>query len=79
MLCFNGKETHEHLFLHCEVAWKLWTDIFNMFGIAWVFPPTVESFLATFFGWEGLRKNASLCSRESYLLACGVLVLLGIR
>lgn len=44
-MCFNRRETHNHLFLHCEVAWKLWIDVFKLFGLVWVLPPTVNVYL----------------------------------
>lgn len=42
--------------------------IFLMFGIVWALPPTVVSFLSTFFDGNGLRKNAKLL-RQGVLFA----------
>lgn len=52
-------ETHALLFFHLEVAWRLWTDVFQLFDCFWVLPPTVESFLCTFMNEDGIRKAAN--------------------
>lgn len=30
-------EAHGHLFLHCPIAWTLWTHLFDRFGVYWFF------------------------------------------
>lgn len=39
----------DHLLLHCEVAYALWSEEFWMLGVYWVMPPTVTSLLC---GWR---------------------------
>ena len=47
MCRFNG-ETVDHLLLHCEKAYWLWSLVFKSFGISWVLPRLVVD---TLFGW----------------------------
>jgi len=37
-MCKTCGESIDHLFLHCEVATKLWSALLNLFGVAWVMP-----------------------------------------
>ena len=47
MCCRNG-ETVNHLLLHYEKAYQLWSLVFRSFGISWVLPKSVVD---TLFGW----------------------------
>lgn len=42
-------ETVNHLLLHCNVAYALWSEVFKAFQVHLVMPLTVESLL---FGWR---------------------------
>lgn len=44
--CQQLYETHTYLFLHCEMAWKWSTRLLDMFGLAWVIPPSVECLMS---------------------------------
>lgn len=35
VMCLRGGETHARLLLHCNMAWRLWTDVLKMFGCYW--------------------------------------------
>ena len=55
-MCKRGSETGEHLFLHSDYVWELWSLIFSMFGIQWTMPRTISNLLAC---WKrrGLTKD----------------------
>ena len=36
VMCRNGNESVNHLFLHCFVAQRIWTKIIQKFGVTWV-------------------------------------------
>ena len=48
IMCRCNGETVNHLLLHCEKAYKLWSLIFRSFGISWVLPRSVAK---TLFSW----------------------------
>lgn len=59
-MCRGQNETHEHLILHCPVAWKLWCFIFGIHGEEWVCPDSVEAlFTGRFLGF-GRSKLAQI-------------------
>jgi hypothetical protein len=35
-ICKRDEESVDRLLLHCDVAYVLWTNIFNRFGMSWV-------------------------------------------
>ena len=41
VLCNNHSESIHHLFLGCSVALELWLWWLNIWGISWVFPPSL--------------------------------------
>lgn len=45
------------LFLLCTMAWKLWADLMNKFGLSWVVPPTVNSFMNSCIQGFWVRKE----------------------
>ena len=47
----------DHLLLHCEVAYALWSDEFWMLGVYWVMPPTVTSLLCGWRSWFVKRSS----------------------
>jgi hypothetical protein len=56
-MCRSDGETIRHLLLHCSVAYRLWSFVFQRFGIFWVLP---VSDLDLFFGWHNwLGKSHS--------------------
>lgn len=38
MLCNQGLETHNHLFLHCMLYWEVWTVILKWWQMEWACP-----------------------------------------
>ena len=42
-MCHHNEETVDHLLLHCPVAHSLWVYMYQIFGIQWVMPGSVES------------------------------------
>ena len=61
IMCRCNGETVNHLLLHCEKAYQLWSLVFRSFGISWVLPKLVVDTLSV--GGIGL---------ESTLLAFGI-------
>ena len=48
IMCRLCGETVDHLFLHCEMAYRFWSFIFITFGLSWVIPKSIPNLL---FGW----------------------------
>ena len=42
-MCHCGEEMIDHLLIHCEIAYTLWSELFMIFGIHWVLPDKVAS------------------------------------
>jgi len=40
--CKRDGEYVDHLLLHCDMTYALWTNIFNCFGMSWVMPRRVS-------------------------------------
>ncbi|KAG2705295.1 hypothetical protein I3760_05G045600 [Carya illinoinensis] len=53
-MCRKGGESVDHLLLHCEVARRLWNEVFSRLDLGWVMPETVVGALAS---WTVLRGN----------------------
>jgi hypothetical protein len=53
-ICKKCGDSIDHLLLHCEVVTKLWSVLFQLFGVAWVMPQRVSKFLRNWRGdnWE---------------------------
>lgn len=71
VLCFNNKETHGHLFLHCPVAWDLWNRLLVFSGDYWVVPEKVEFLLTSLVGL-GREKDTGICGSVWYSSFFGV-------
>ena len=52
-MCHRNEETVDHLLLHCPVAHSLWVYLFQIFGIQWVMPGSVESLVYCWSFWLG--------------------------
>ena len=48
-MCQCLGEMVDHLLLHCNVAYALWSKVFKMFEVQWVMPLNVADLL---FGWR---------------------------
>ena len=53
----NGK-TMNHLLLHCENAYQLWSFVFRSFGISWVLPRSVADTLFGWWNWFGKHSSS---------------------
>ena len=51
-LCRCSRKIVSHLLHHCDIIYALWSEVFSMFGVWWVMPMTISSFL--FGGGIGL-------------------------
>ena len=57
IMCRHCGETVDHLFLHCEMAYRFWSFVFTTFGLSWVIPRSIPYL---FFGWwNRLGKHLS--------------------
>ena len=52
-MCCCNEETVDHLLLHCPVAHSLWVYMYQIFGIQWVIPGSVESLVYCWSYWLG--------------------------
>ena len=41
IMCCHCGETVDHLFLHCEMAYRLWSFVFITIGLSWVIPRSI--------------------------------------
>ena len=41
-MCLEDEETVHHLLIHCPFAHRVWSALFEMFGMEWVMPRTLE-------------------------------------
>ena len=55
ILCKGNGELINHLFLHCPVINGLWHKLFNLAGLAWVSPRSIEDMLIIAF--KGLGNS----------------------
>ena len=46
IMCRHCGETVDHLFLHYEMAYRLWSFVFITFGLSWVIPRSIPDLLA---------------------------------
>lgn len=56
-LCRCSRKILSHLLLHCDIIYALWSGVFSMFGVRWVMPMTILSFL--FGGRNWFVKHSS--------------------
>jgi hypothetical protein len=45
-MCKCNGESVNHLLLHCDVAYALWSALFTRFGLSWVIPRRVSDLFA---------------------------------
>ncbi|RVW83630.1 hypothetical protein CK203_039266 [Vitis vinifera] len=58
ILCKGNGESIDHLFLHCPITIGLWHKLFNLAGLAWVPPRSIEDMLVIAF--KGLGNSLIL-------------------
>ena len=56
-MCHCSKETVDHLLIHCNMAFELWSFIFRMFGVQWVLQENVLDLLC---GWQGRGPTSDI-------------------
>ena len=52
----NGK-TVDHLLLHCDIAYVLWSEVFKLFGAQWMMPLVVSDLLFGCRNWFGKHRS----------------------
>ena len=57
ILCRCNGESVNHLLLHCDKAYLLWSMVFRSFGISWVLPRSVADMLLGWWSWFGKRSS----------------------
>ncbi|RVX04331.1 Copper methylamine oxidase [Vitis vinifera] len=70
ILCRGNGESIDHLFLHCPVTIGLWHRLFNLVGLVWVPPRSIEDMLVITF--KGLGN--SLRGKTLWQIACLTLI-----
>jgi hypothetical protein len=60
-MCKICEESINHLFLHCEVATKMWSAFLQLFSVVWVMPHRVNELLGS---WRGQMGNRSVALME---------------
>jgi hypothetical protein len=49
-MCKADGESIDHLFLHCPIAYDLWSFVFSLFGASWVMPCKLSDMISC---WRG--------------------------
>ena len=57
ILCRCNGESVNHLLLHCDKAYLLWSMVFRSFGISWVLPRSVADMLLGWWSWFGKHSS----------------------
>jgi hypothetical protein len=55
-MCKRSRESVDHLLLHCDVAYAMWSAIFSRFGLSWVMPLRVLDLFACWWTAGRLRS-----------------------
>lgn len=50
--CSIHSETLDHLFLHCDPVWTLWSNVLSWWGVKWVTPPSTKNLLSWWKVWK---------------------------
>ncbi|XP_074287809.1 uncharacterized protein LOC141612961 [Silene latifolia] len=50
VFCGVELETVNHLVLHCKFSWRIWCELCDLWGVAWVCPNEVDE---AFLAWTG--------------------------
>jgi hypothetical protein len=70
-MCKKTGEFMNHLLLHCDVGFALWSSLFSCFGMSWVMPRRV---IYLFAGGQSSGRPRSVVENDAYL---SLLVLMG--
>ena len=58
IMCHHNGETVDHLLLHCDKAYRLWSLVFRSFGIFWVLSRSVADTLFGWWNWPGKHMSS---------------------
>ena len=58
IMCRCNGETVDHLLLHYDKAYRLWSLVFRSFGIFWVLPRAVADTLFGWWNWPGKQVSS---------------------
>ena len=56
IMCHHCGETVDH-FLHCEMAYRLWSFVFIAFGLSWFIPRLIPNLLFGWWNWLGKHSS----------------------
>jgi hypothetical protein len=59
-MCKKSKELVGHLLLHCEIAYALWSPIFDLYGLQWVMLWRRVDLFACWRGQSGSSQNVAV-------------------
>ena len=68
IMCRCNGETVDHLLLHCEKVYQLWSLVFRSFGISWVLPRSVVDTLFGWWNWFGKHSSSIWNLAPLYLM-----------
>ena len=57
IMCRHCGESVDHLLLHCEMAYRLWSFVFITFGLSWVVPRSIPNLLFGWWNWLGKHSS----------------------
>jgi hypothetical protein len=55
-MCKRSGESVDHLLLHCDVAYAMWSALFSRFGLSWVMPLRVLNLFACWWTYGRPRS-----------------------
>ena len=58
IMCRCNEETVDHLLLHCDKAYRLWSLVIRSFGIFWVLPRSIADTLFGWWNWPGKQVSS---------------------
>ena len=61
IMCRHCGETIDHLLLHCEMAYRLWSFVLITFGLSWVILRSIPDFLFSWWNWLG-KHSSQVCN-----------------
>ena len=51
-MCCCSVESVDHLLIHCPIAYSLWVQMLQVFGIQWVMPGSVDNLVFCWSNWS---------------------------
>ena len=56
-MCCCSVESVDHLLIHCPVAYSLWVQMLQVFGIQWVMPGSVDNLVFCWSNWSEIFSS----------------------